>query len=51
MGWRLAQEPTFDNQLATLNLDGRQAWLRIERTIPGDGADPTLQTTLQRRLS
>jgi hypothetical protein len=50
-GWRLVQEPTFDNQLATLNLDGRQAWLRIERTIPGDGADPTLQTTLQRRLS
>jgi len=49
-GWRLAQKPTFDNQLATLDLDGRRAWLRIERTTPGDGTDPTLQTTLQRRL-
>ncbi len=50
-GWRLAQEPTFDNQLATLRVDGRKASLRIERTTPGDGADPALQTTLQRRLA
>ncbi len=49
-GWRLAQKPTFDNQMATLHLDGRHAWLRIERTIPGDGTDLTLQTTLERRL-
>ncbi len=50
-GWRLAQEPTFDNQLATLHLDGRRASLRIERSQPGDGADPTLQITLRRRLT
>jgi hypothetical protein len=49
-GWRLAQKPTFDNQLATLNLDGRRAWLRIERTTPGNEADLTLQATLERRL-
>ncbi|CAN5118931.1 hypothetical protein BH20ACT16_BH20ACT16_05700 [soil metagenome] len=42
-GWRLTQKPTSDNQLATLNLDVRHAWLRIERTIPGDGTDPALQ--------
>ena len=50
-GWRLAQKPTFDNQLATLRLDGRSAWLRIERTVPGDGTDPGLQTTLDRQLA
>jgi hypothetical protein len=50
-GWRLAQPPTFDNQLATLSLDGRAASLRIERTRAGDGADPTLETTLQRRIA
>ena len=50
-GWRLAQKPTYDNQLATLRFDGRRASLRIERTPPGDGADPTLETSLQRRLA
>jgi hypothetical protein len=51
VGWRLAQEPTFDNQLATLRFDGRRASLRIERTKPGDGTDPTLETTLERPLA
>ncbi len=47
--WRLAQAPTFDNQLATLRLDGRRAWLRIERTVPG--AEPVLELSLERRLA
>ncbi|MEA2154770.1 MAG: hypothetical protein QOE11_910 [Solirubrobacteraceae bacterium] len=50
-GWRLTQKPTFDNQIGTLRLDGRRAWLRIEHTIPGDGADPVLHTSLDRRLA
>jgi len=49
--WRLAQEPTFDNQLATLRFDGRSASLRIEHTNPGDGAAPTLETSLHRQLA
>jgi hypothetical protein len=32
--WRLMHdEPWFGNQLATLELDGRRAWLRIERPV------------------
>jgi len=50
-GWRLVQPPTFDNQLATLRLNGRAAWLRIARTTPGDGAEPVLEATLDRRLT
>jgi len=50
-GWRLVQEPTFDNQLGTLSFDGRSATLRIERTKPGDGSDPSLETSLERRLA
>lgn len=50
-GWRLAQPPTFDNQIATLRFDGRHASLRIEHTQPGDGSDATLQTSLERRLA
>jgi len=49
--WRLVQEPTFDNQLGTIRLDGRNAVLTIERTRPGDGRHPELQTSLQRRLA
>jgi len=50
-GWRLAQPPTFDNQLATLRVDGRAAWLRIARATAEDGADPVLEATLDRRLA
>jgi hypothetical protein len=50
-GWRLAQAPTFDNQLGTLRFDGRQASLRIERTSPGDGSDHSLVTSLERQLA
>ena len=50
-GWRLVQPPTFDNQIATLRLDGRSASLRIEHTKPGDGSDATLETSLRRKLS
>ena len=33
--WRLVQKPTFDNQFATIELEGRSAMLRIERTVAG----------------
>ncbi len=49
--WRLVQEPTFDNQLATLRLDRRHASLTIERTKPGDESRPQLETSLDRRLT
>jgi hypothetical protein len=47
MRWRLAAGPVFDNQVATLSIDGRAARLRIERAIPG----PALETTVERVLS
>ena len=36
IGWRLVQPPTFDNQFATIELEGRKARLRIERTVRDD---------------
>ena len=50
-GWRLVQPPEFDNQIATLRLDGRRASLLIERVTPGDGSDPALETSLAHRLA
>jgi hypothetical protein len=45
--WRFVQPPTFDNQVATLEFDGRDATLRIERTAPGS---TELRTSLERSL-
>ena len=38
--WRLAQGPTFDNQFATLELEGRSAVLRIETNRARRGRQP-----------
>jgi hypothetical protein len=48
--WRLAQPPVFDNQVATLELDGRRSRLRIEKVGADDDA-PTLTPSLEARLS
>ena len=51
--WRYAQEPTFDNQVATFDIEGRHATLRIEKSLPSDAeeATPCLETSLERRLA
>jgi len=46
--WAL-QEPTFDNHVAWVRLDGRQLSLTIERVRPGDG--PELEATFERWLA
>ncbi len=51
-GWRLVHpEPWFDNQVATLDLNGREARLRIEKTVPGEPERPGLETVYERRLA
>jgi hypothetical protein len=49
--WRLEQEPTFDNQFATLEIDGDRAEMRIERIVPGDWRRPRIDVSLERQLS
>jgi hypothetical protein len=49
--WRLAQPPTYDNQFATLELNGRSASLRIERTVRGEPTGRKIETSLERRLA
>ena len=47
--WRGAGGPVFENNLATLELDGRRAEVLVERALPGpDG--PRLAPALRRRL-
>ena len=51
--WRLAggREPWFDNQVGTLELDGRRARLHVQKTVPGDAVDPTFETVIDRWLA
>jgi hypothetical protein len=51
VSWSLEQEPTFDNQFATLEFDGDSARLRIEMIVPGDWRHPEIRTTLDRELA
>ena len=46
MRWSFAREPTFDNQVAHLDLRGRDAKLRIEKTVPDDWQEPKLHCVL-----
>ena len=49
--WRLREGPCFDNQVATLHLDGRTATMRLDKTIPGDREEQSLETSFERRLA
>ena len=50
--WRVCDGPWFDNQIATLDVDGRTLRLKIERAQPGDTPeDRRLETVLDRRLA
>ena len=47
--WRLLEGPHFDNQVAMLHLEGREATLRLDKTVPGEiGA---LRESFERRLA
>ena len=52
--WRAVHdEPWFDNQVASLQLDGRRALMRLEKTTPHDdeAAEPRLHRVFERRLA
>jgi hypothetical protein len=49
--WRLTDGPTFDNQIATIDWEGKHAELTLERVIPGDSVEPKLVETFRRTLA
>jgi hypothetical protein len=48
--WRLLEGPYFDNQVATLRLDGRKAFARLDKTVAGDEEEQALEKTFERRI-
>jgi hypothetical protein len=51
IGWRFLEGPYFDNQVATLTLDGRSARIKLEKTAPGEADERALETSFERRLA
>jgi YD repeat-containing protein len=49
--WRLTHdEPWFDNQVATLELDGDRAAFLLDKAVPDGGEDPRLERVFERPL-
>jgi hypothetical protein len=48
--WRCLEGPYFDNQVATLRLDGREATVRLDKTVAGEEDETSLEKTFERRI-
>jgi hypothetical protein len=52
MRWRFVEGPFFDNQLATIEIAGRQAAIKLEKTVGDPHADARrLETVFDHRLA
>jgi PhoD-like phosphatase len=52
LDWRLLGDgPWFDNQFATLRIDGRHIDMRLEKAVPRDTTSAKLETVLERALA
>jgi hypothetical protein len=49
--WRLLEGPYFDNQVGTVRLDGREAIVRLDKTVAGDEDEKALEKSFERRLT
>jgi hypothetical protein len=49
--WRLVTEQTFDNQVSTLDWEGKSARLKLEKSVPGDPQHPRLELSFDRPLT
>jgi hypothetical protein len=52
IGWRMVGDgPWFDNQVATLTVDGRRLGLRLDKAVPVDETSARLDCVLEHRLA
>jgi PhoD-like phosphatase len=50
--WRLVEGPFFDNQVATIRIEGRAARMKLEKTVADPQSDQrSLETSFERRLA
>jgi hypothetical protein len=52
IGWRFRDGPFYDNQVATITLDGREATMRLEKTVGDPESDErSLERVFERSLT
>jgi PhoD-like phosphatase len=51
IGWRICEGPYFDNQVASMKLEGRRATLRLDKTKPGEHREKQLHRTFERPIA
>jgi hypothetical protein len=51
LGWRLRDGPYFDNQVATIRLDGREARMKLDKTKESGEGRRELDRVFERRLA
>ena len=49
--WRLLEGPSFDNQVGTVRFDGREAIVRLDKTVAGDEEEVALEKSFERRIA
>lgn len=49
--WRTLDGPYFDNQVALLRLNGRESTLALDKTVPGEHEQHSLERSFERRLA
>jgi hypothetical protein len=49
--WTIDEGPWFDNQVATLELDGRSSFMALDKAVGENGAPARLERVMHRRLS
>ncbi|HEX6154240.1 MAG TPA: alkaline phosphatase family protein, partial [Solirubrobacterales bacterium] len=49
--WRTLEGPCFDNQVATLEIKGRNALMRLDKTVPGEDGKEALEESFSRPLT
>jgi hypothetical protein len=49
--WKLVTDNTFDNQISTLDWEGKSAKLTLEKAVPGDPRHPRLECSFEHRLA
>ena len=50
LDWRIVHEPTYDNQVASLELRPDVARIKVETTVGSDWRDPDLSTVFEQDL-
>ncbi len=49
--WRFCEGPWFNNQVATLKIDGREASMRLDKTVATDGEEFELERVFDHPLT